>query len=828
MLMLRQITGASLLLFCSLTGQLSSAFAQSQTIPNPNREEVFQEDTKDSQRAADRRRDAVLAADAESSGELDFKAPSVEYLRDKNQIRGDGGAILSRGGVQVQAEDILVDLETNDAVLDKNLVITGIEGSLSADRGTFNLDSETGEFDHGIVSLEEGAYTLGAERVDKISEFGYKFFDSHLTTCGCSDDESPWVIRSDHAHVTQEGYAHTYHTTLEMYGVPFFYTPYLAFPVKTRRASGLLVPEFGYSSEDGIMFSQPIFGVIDDSTDFTITPFVETNTRAGSSVDFRKSFSRRHSLATRWVYSNESQRDGELRGTNTDGLDDPQIDTDRFGGFVSEVWRGDPKGAVPWAFVSDIHYVSDNLFLRELDDDQIGEPESRYATSQMLLRGSFGDYVSAEGGLEYNQALVDPQETTLQRLPSLAVVGQKSFRPFGYNPYGVKVVSQNKISATSFSREESYDGERQDVFPTLSVPFHFSNYLTGQLEAASHQTFYQMRETFDTDKGTDVDFDEQRSVYIFSSGVQTAVEKVYDLEEGNSLSWLTGLGSENQSTKLARVKHLIEPFMRYAYVPDTSQDDLPLYDGLDRIRERSLVTYGFRTSLQGRFLPTGGIQDNQIAELTPRVEDLPLFSRDASLPDLGMDSVFEGGGGNLSIRQGEIREIAAFTMKQSYDYIEDQANNDADRSPFSDVYGELSLFPTKSVGFRFDTNYNSEEHDPSSWGISTTVRDDRGDSLTARYSYIAEQVSQIEGNAELVLTDRVKLGYYGRFDELESEFLVHRVALRFSDSCRCWFFDVGMSERLNPDRQVATVSLTLVGLGDITQKMGLGPDDSGE
>ena len=82
-------------------------------------------------------------------------------------------------------------------------------------------------------------------------------------------------------------------------------------------------------------------------------------------------------------------------------------------------------------------------------------------------------------------------------------------------------------------------------------------------------------------------------------------------------------------------------------------------------------------------------------------------------------------------------------------------------------------------------------------------------------------LNQLEGNLELVLAEQLRFGYYGRYDEVKREFQVNKFALRFSDSCKCWTFDVGMMQQINPDRQWATVSLTLQGLGDVTQKFGL-------
>ena len=46
-----------------------------------------------------------------------------------------------------------------------------------------------------------------------------------------------------------------------------------------------------------------------------------------------------------------------------------------------------------------------------------------------------------------------------------------------------------------------------------------------------------------------------------------------------------------------KLKHTIEPEVDYLYVPDVNQNDLPIYDFVDRINRRSLFTYGFTSRL---------------------------------------------------------------------------------------------------------------------------------------------------------------------------------------------------------------------------------------
>jgi len=147
------------------------------------------------------------------------------------------------------------------------------------------------------------------------------------------------------------------------------------------------------------------------------------------------------------------------------------------------------------------------------------------------------------------------------------------------------------------------------------------------------------------------------------------------------------------------------------------------------------------------------------------------------------------------------------------------------------VNARLGLFPSSYYGLLFDTNFEAETGSMSSWGVQNHLKDDRGDALRVRYSFVeaqtdTDELSQLEGQIEVKMTDRIKLGYYARYDESEREFLDSSVGLRLLSACNCWHLDLGYTEKLNPDREQVTLRFTFAGLGDITQDIGMGGGSS--
>lgn len=790
-----------------------------QTVESPDSKQIFREDSALVERIKKEETKEVLKIDQVSGSEVEFEAPKVTYDQESDTVFGAGGVQISKQDLQVQADQGRLNNKTQDGEVQGRVLFATPQAQLGADFGSFNMERETGTFGDANLMIEEGGYKVAADRLDKISEFEFQYDDGKFTTCHCSDGSCPWTIHSSDGNVTQGGYAHTYNAWLEFFGVPLFYTPYLAFPVKDERQSGLLVPKFGYGSEDGFMFAQPIFAVIDDQTDTTLTPFVETQTRVGLMTDVRHIFSMDHKLEGRFLYSDERLRGDSLRGSNVQGLNDPTFDEDRVGVAYRETWNSSAKQEIPLGFVADIHYISDDLLPREIEEAKIIDPTARYSTSVAVGRAALGDYGSAELVGEYNQAIESDDDTMFQRLPEASLNLAKSFRPFGYNPFGLKFVPKMNLLATEFDRKTGFDGNRVNFNPGFDIPFRYHNFFASKLAFNFVQTNYDTNRPDDVSSGEDPITDDSRSIWAIDYELGTSLERIFDLDPGNWLSTLTGMGLEEQGAELKRVKHVIEPFAKYRYIPDEDQDSLPLYDSLDRIRHRDLITYGVRTTLLGRFVSSTS-QVESIEEIAPRVEDLPLLLGSESSDGVGGTiGLNELTGGRVGTQQGGIRNLSNLLIRQSYDRIEARDDISPNEDQWSDLGIAAGLFPTRQAAIVWDSTLDTDTTTLTSWGMQLHLLDDRGDAIRARYSYIEDGVSQLTSGVEVAITDLLKLGYFTRFDNQQSDFIENRAALRLYSSCNCWKVDLGYADQTNPDQQSVLLTLTLVGLGDVNQGM---------
>ncbi len=823
--------------------------AEAQVEP-PDRRFLFLEDRNKKERerlkkVATNQRRAQARAQQKQSKDLpfDINATDLNFDQNSNKVIAEGNVAISHAGTSVTAEKGTFDLQNHIAELSGDVRINDITGNLIADNATLNLDAGTGKLTNSKVFFEDGEYIVESSEAEKIEGDDFIFEDASLTTCDCpkGDDSCPWKLEAREGKIVNDGYGTVKDAKLRVHGVPVFYFPYLIFPAKTERQTGFLPVAFGTGKESGFKLQIPFFWAINQSTDMTIAPLIETETRVGSDFELRKIFSAHNQFESGLTYLNESMRDGDLQGTNTDGLSDPSIDTNRFMGYLDHVWQGEAFGKRS-QFIAVGNYVSDDLLLREFENDKIADFNSRFVTSTALFRTELFDTYGAEISSEFNQAMVSDDDFVFQRLPELGLAGFDVFHPFGENPLGAKLVVGSEFTGTEFYRSRSYDGGRADLYEKAQVPFHIRNYLAGSIQADARATYYSLNNTEQlttnpdvsgpkTDDGytiQELDKTSNRVVPGFTLRANTVVEKVFEVGEGSLLKKIIELGPVARREELKRLKHTLEPGVKYRFVPTVDQDSNPQFDSIDKLARRNIITYGLTQRLFSRFEPRDEYVYG-IEEATPELEDLGSLSSPGVVDDDLTFGFGEPGGGLFrSLRAGSKSELANLRLYQSYDLdiarqSIDERNDSPDNSnqfgnydAFSDLGMDLVLYPNDHFRLHSGANLDAEQASFSSYNIEGQFIDKRGDEIRTRLNFIEDNVRQLETGLQVQMTENMKLGYYSRYDDLTAEFIENRFGVRLTSSCKCWIFDLDVSDRINPDETKMAFNITLVGLGEFS------------
>lgn len=832
----------------SLLGILAVVFLQllNETIAiaqveAPDRDFVFFEDKKKKKDDKKRQRDfqqkqKALRARQERGLPFDINATTVDYDSTLKNVKAEGGLIAAYGSTVLEAEQGLFNTETHDVELSGDVRISDLTGNLLADSVKLNLDSGIGSLKNPLVYFENGGYRVWAAEADKVGKEDYQFTDATLSTCGCPEDEScrPWSITGSRAKVTRNGYGQIWNGTLSVYDVPVLYLPYLIFPAKTERQSGLLPFTFGNGKKNGFEMFVPLYLVFDRSSDATLTGIMQTNSRYGLETEFRQAFSARNRLQMGLTYLNESPRGEDLQGTSLDGLADPEILKERFAGYLD----ANATASIldhRYQFIANGNYVNDDLILREFNQPKIGPYNARYVTSRALMRTDILDSYSLETAAEFNQAMVENDEILFQTLPEIDVSGLHVFRPFGDNPLGAKLVLENGVNSTYFDRQIGYQGFRNELSERVKLPFHIRNYLEAEASADLRGSLYELSEVQDVklnSEGKPELTDElqkstDRAVPGASFKASTTLERVFEVGEVNLLSRIVELGKIGRDQKLVRLKHTLEPGVRYRYVPDIDQSDNPRFDSGDRLEERNVVTYQLVQRLFGRYERRDRYAYG-IEEATPEAEDIPELEQSGPLDErlaFGYEERSSSSYRNTIL--GSRKELVNLSISQSYDIVEadrELADPTPDgsldsREPFSDVSLGVSLYPNEYIRLRALTNIDPDTRDFSSYSVESQLSDKRGDELRTRFTFISDNIRQVENGLEFLVTDRVKLGWYARYDDISREFLENKFGVRLLSSCNCWKLDLQYVDRLNPDERAFLFTMTLTGLGEVTDRL---------
>jgi len=106
------------------------------------------------------------------------------------------------------------------------------------------------------------------------------------TTCAPGRDD--WYLRISELELdTEEGIGTARHSSVTFQGVPFFYFPYLDFPITDQRKSGFLMPKVGVSNKLGTELSAPYYWNIAPDYDDTFTPHLMSFRGLGIQNEFR-------------------------------------------------------------------------------------------------------------------------------------------------------------------------------------------------------------------------------------------------------------------------------------------------------------------------------------------------------------------------------------------------------------------------------------------------------------------------------------------------------------------------------------------------------------
>lgn len=794
------------------------------------------------ERRTGRRAPAEVTDGDDDDERVSIDAESVSYDRSNDTMTARGGVTISRGETTLRADEVRYDRADEIARAAGRVSLLDPEMTIRGTAAEVDLAREVGWVDGAAADLPEGRYRLEAGRIEKCGPASYRVRDGVFTTCRCGGVEKPtWSVASEETDVTLGGFGTARHARFRLWDVPVLYVPRLVFPAATERQSGLLMPRLGYSNRDGFQYEQPFFWAIDKSSDATFVADVETAARVGGALEYRYVLSEKARGAFTGLYFNE-HIGGNLDRDEARGIlvGDPDVPENRFALFG--------RHAQPFVAGStwylDLFAISDDLFLREIDVPT-GVDVGWHARNTRFTRSRTGVIDTWNGGLlqletAYFQDLIDPQELTLQQVPRIAAEHAVPL-------LGGRVVARMAGDTTVFQREQGFDGWRTQLAPEVYVPFQLGRFAYGSVRGVAREQLYYLTDT----EQVGLAFPNNSEILPRFREVSPELLPALDRTHAQASAEVNArLGTqfarvyEFPHWGFERLRHTIEPEMRFVYVPEVPRTfetvTLPactgaaneregidcdgrlftepyLFDQDDAINRRSFFAYGLTTRLFGR------------TATPPPDESAPA-------------------GGALP-PPGPPRELVRLSLLHGYDVSREVVND----SHASDVDLALRLTPVRFAGLGYGATVSFEERKligqsvglflRESWTPPAGLEDLQQPSMfVAAYRFVTENASrglapdsaeealfrnvgveELSAGVYLRLGDRLGLSYTSRYDftttiapgreTIGPHFQEQTFLVRLLSRCNCWVLDIGVRDRFDTDSTDAVVQFTLVGLG---------------
>ncbi|WP_291462501.1 LPS assembly protein LptD [Desulfobacula sp.] len=685
----------------------------------------------------------------------------------KNLYIAENDVVITGGKTRLEADYVEFSNKTKDAFAQGNVLLIAGEDSISCNAMNINLTSQIGTINKGTIFIQKNNFYINGEIIRKTGKFTYSAQKGSITSC--TGDSPDWKISGKNIKVTVEGYGVASHTVLWAKKVPVVYSPFLVFPVQTKRQTGLLIPRISSSDRKGFEYEQPLFIAISRNTDATVYAdyMSDRGTKLGTEYRYVLDNKTKGSIFFDFLKDDKTD-DGTISTKNYSFSTTPQrTNSDRFW-FRMRHNQDLPNGITAKL---DIDVVSDEDYLHEFQDGFTGYDETKEYFEKEFGRSldeyddntrknwlninkSWDSYIFNVDALWYDNISARRQnidDTTLQTLPSIQFDAAK--QQIGLSKFFYSLDTEYR----SFYRKDTsatlVKGQRADIYPKVYLPLKFGGFFNFEPSVGVRQTVWHTNEF--TDINGNSDSLRTRQMYDIGAELSTKLIKIF-----------------NPNNEFAdKIKHEIIPNIEYAFTPSIIQNDLPTFDSLDNIPEKNLLTW----SLTNHFI-------SRKSSLTPKGEERLTY-----------------------------RDFAYIKISQSFDIKRERDN---ESKPFSDILLDTELNLNEFCTLDMDLSWSPYDSHFKTLNIGNTLKDNRGDSLRTEYRYTSSSSESLYSKIDISLTDELT-AYYSIEKNIQENKTVETQA-GFTINKSCWLFSLYFSE--SRGEQSITFLINLHGIGEFGTK----------
>jgi len=195
---------------------------------------------------------AAAGEEVAKTGGVTIKSDALSYDQESDTYRATGNVQIVWDEVTLTADSVSLSEAGNEAVAEGKVSLVKGGDVLHSDRIRINLLTELGEVTNGDLFSRKTNFYLRGKKMMKVGKDDYRLENGTFTSCDA--DPPSWKFTASDLDVTMEGFARGWNAVFYIKDVPVFYTPYMLFPAKSERQSGLLFPRIGSTTKKGFIF----------------------------------------------------------------------------------------------------------------------------------------------------------------------------------------------------------------------------------------------------------------------------------------------------------------------------------------------------------------------------------------------------------------------------------------------------------------------------------------------------------------------------------------------------------------------------------------------
>ena len=692
-----------------------------------------------------------------------ISANTLIYEEETQTYIAKGDVRITNGTKSIEAHKAIYNTKTGIANLEGDIRLMMGGDILTGQKGAFNLNSQTARINKGCLFIRENHYYIYGSEMEKLTDDTYLIKDCSLTTC--SGDKPAWTINGSEVRVTKEGYGIVKHASFKARRLPFFYFPYLVFPVKTKRQSGLLPPQIGYSTLNGFDIEIPFYWAISDQTDATFFQRYLSKRGYLQGVEYRY-LANRDSRGT-FLLDVIKDKINEKDMNDPDALEISPGTRDN----QMRYWlRGKLDQKLPYGLMArfDLDVVSDQDYLREFHknlfgsqsrselDHMLGRPveEIRSPTrhSALRLNGDTEGYC-LQAMASYDQT---PEELLVDDVAHPLISLNYTMLPvqlFNLSAFFSLETDYDYIIRDDIWKNEAKNGHRIFLAPELKLPLWlFDRYLEFE---PSIKYFYNIQSLEDPLGERD---NLHKSNYEATIRLATCADRIFNFE------W----------KDVKKLKHKISPVLKYTYHVNQDESDSFWYEERDGKSDRNMLSFSLENSL---------------------------------------DAKSERKNGRVSYRQW-----MALDLSQGYDLDEARDNDKPEekKEPFAPLNLLLSLYPFPALDLYGNINWDHYESVISSASLSCKVAVNRSggrqDKYDISYYYTKDRKKNLALDIDFNLSERISITYLLARDMEMKENILAEYWLNYRS--QCWGLSIGFEKEEEKEKTLMLI-IHLLGFGNI-------------